>query len=311
MVPAPTTAARAIARVGVSLGTSGILPASRSAKNRWRIAFDSIDRTQSANSSISRREPAVEVHGEARLDGVHRGERRASAARRPGERGANGLAGGDARGAIADLVLEIAGAAALPRRGTRAREGDGAVQQIAVDHGVDDARLPGPGGGDRLALGAHLERERRPAQARQPLRAAGARNDPEVHLGLAHVGGGDSHAVMTGHGELEAAAERMTVNGGNERLAGVFEPFQPRVHRLRSFEGLLARLQLLEDVDVRAGDERRARADQDDRVRGRIVAGALDGLADALGNAGAQGIHRWIVDGDDGNTVPHLVANQR
>ena len=57
MVPAPTTAARAIAWVGVSFGTSGILPASRSAKNRCRIAFDSTDRTQSANSSISRREP--------------------------------------------------------------------------------------------------------------------------------------------------------------------------------------------------------------------------------------------------------------
>ena len=45
---------------------------------------------------------------------------------------------------------------------------------------------------------------------------------------------------------------------------------------------LLARLQLLEDVDVRAGDERRAGADQDDGVRGRIVAGALDGVADRL-----------------------------
>ena len=132
-----------------------------------------------------------------------------------------------------------------------------------------------------------------------------------MHLGLADVGRGDGHAVMTRHRELEAAAEGMTVNGGHERLVGVFQLFQPRVHRLRAFDGLLARLQLLEDVDVGAGDERRARADQDDRVRGRIVAGALDGLADALGNAGAQGIHRWIVDGDDGNAVPHLVPNQR
>ena len=227
------------------------------------------------------------------------------------ERRAHSLAGGDACGAIADLVLQIAGATAFLRRGTRAREGDGALQQIAVDHGVDDARLRSPGGSDRLAPGAHLERCRRPAQARQPLCAARARNDPEVHLGLSHVGGRDGHAVMTGHGELEAASERVTVNGGNERLVGVFELFQPRVHRLRSFDGLLTRLQLLEDVDVRAGDERRAGADEDDGVRGRIVAGALDGVADRFGNAGAQGIHRWIVDGDDGNTVPDLVPNQR
>ena len=66
----------------------------------------------------------------------------------------------------------------------------------------------------------------------------------------------------------------------------------------------------LEDVDVRAGDERRAGADQDDGVRGRILAGALDGLADAFGNAGAQGIHRRVVDGDDGDAVPDFVANQ-
>ena len=89
-----------------------------------------------------------------------------------------------------------------------------------------------------------------------------------MHLGLADVGGGDGDAVMTRHGELETAAERMTVNGGNERLLGVLEPFQARMHRLRPFEALLACLQLLEDVDVRAGDECRARADQDDRVRG-------------------------------------------
>ena len=44
----------------------------------------------------------------------------------------------------------------------------------------------------------------------------------------------------------------------------------------------------LEDVDVGAGDERRAGADQDDGVCSRVVTGALDCLADAFGNAGAQ-----------------------
>ena len=116
IVPAPTTAARAISRAGVSFGTSGILPTSRSAKNRWRIAFDSTDRTQSANSSISRREPASKSMVRQAFDGIHRGERRACAARRLAERRARGLAGGDARGAIADPVLQIAGAAALSRR---------------------------------------------------------------------------------------------------------------------------------------------------------------------------------------------------
>ena len=209
------------------------------------------------------------------------------------------------------LSCQIAGAAALPGGGTRLREGDGAFKQIAVDHGVDDARLDGPRGGDRLALGAHLECERRPAQPRQPLRAPCARNDPEVHLGLTHLRGGDSDAVVARHGELEAAAERVAVNRGNQRLARIFQLFQSCVHRLRPLDGLLARLQLLEDGDVRAGDERRAGADQDHGVGARILAGTLDRLADRFGHAGAQGIHRWVVDGEDGDPVPYLVMNQR
>ena len=83
------------------------------------------------------------------------------------------------------------------------------------------------------------------------------------------------------------------------------------MHRLRPLDGLLARLQLLEDGDVRAGDERRAGADQDHGVGARILAGTLDRLADRFGHAGAQGIHRWVVDGEDGDPVPHLVMNQR
>ena len=41
------------------------------------------------------------------------------------------------------------------------------------------------GGGDRLAVGAHLERQLGAAQPRQPLRAAGAGNDAEQHFRLA------------------------------------------------------------------------------------------------------------------------------
>ena len=59
MVPAPITAARATAWIGVPRGTSGTLAASRSAKNRWRSARDSIETTQSANSARSRAEPSA------------------------------------------------------------------------------------------------------------------------------------------------------------------------------------------------------------------------------------------------------------
>ena len=58
IVPAPTTAARLMSFAGVSFGTSGTFATSRSAKNRWRSAFDSVETTQSANSSRSRTDPS-------------------------------------------------------------------------------------------------------------------------------------------------------------------------------------------------------------------------------------------------------------
>ena len=58
IVPAPTTAARRISAAGVSFGTSGTFAASRSAKNRCRSAFDSVETTHFAKSSRSRSDPA-------------------------------------------------------------------------------------------------------------------------------------------------------------------------------------------------------------------------------------------------------------
>ena len=59
IVPAPTTAARLMSRAGVSFGMSGTLATSRSAKNRWRSAFDSVDTTDCAKISRSRIDPSA------------------------------------------------------------------------------------------------------------------------------------------------------------------------------------------------------------------------------------------------------------
>ena len=137
IVPAPTTAARAIGRVGVSLGhvrnLAGLTLGEEQVAHRLRLGRQDAVGEQLDFTSRAR----VEIHGDARLDGVNRREWRAGATRGLGERRANGLAGGHAGGAIGDSVLEIAGAPALPRRGTRSGESNGAVQQIAVDHGVE------------------------------------------------------------------------------------------------------------------------------------------------------------------------------
>ena len=127
-----------------------------------------------------------------------------------------------------------------------------------------------------------------PHKPRQPLRAACAGNDAELHLGLTHLRGGDGDAVVARHRELEAAAERVAVNRGDERLAGVFELLQARVHRLRSLEDcsrVFSCLKMLMSAPamnvVPAPIRTMASAP-------RIAAGALDGVADAFGNAGPR-----------------------
>ena len=101
---------------------------------------------------------------------------------------------------------------------------------------------------------------------------------------------------MTRHPELEAAAERVTVNGGHKRLARVLEVSQSLVHRERSLDRLFACLQLLEDIDVGTGNERRPCTNQDDGVSRGIAAGAFDGFADAFRHTSAQGIDGWVVE---------------
>ena len=76
------------------------------------------------------------------------------------------------------------------------------------------------------------------------------------------------------------------------------------MNRLRTARATARASERLEDVDVGAGDERRASADEHDRVRRGVGLGARDGLADAFGNAGAERVDRRIVYGDDGDAVP-------
>ena len=141
------------------------------------------------------------------------------------------------------------------------------LEQVARDDLVDEPGRFRVRRGDRLPVGAQPQREFHAGEPGQPLRAAGARNDAEQHLGLAdaYVCGGD--AEMTRHRDLVAAAERVAVDGGDDRLGRVLDTAQQGVRPRRALERLLARFQRVEDLDVRAGDERRSRTDDHDGVR--------------------------------------------
>ena len=79
---------------------------------------------------------------------------------------------------------------------------------------------------DLLALEQHLQRVARLHQARHALRAAGAGEQPDLHLGQADAGGIviRQHAEMAGERQLEGAAEADAVHGRRERLAAGLEP---------------------------------------------------------------------------------------
>ena len=85
----------------------------------------------------------------------------------------------------------------------------------------DEAGALGLGRVHHPAGQAHLHRLGLADEAGEPLRAAGARHDAELDLGLAElrrVGGEDEVAH---HGELAAAAEREARHRRDHRLAGL------------------------------------------------------------------------------------------
>ena len=118
-----------------------------------------------------------------------------------------------------DLVGDVANLAG------RAAVGDellgvrnGTLDDVALDHLVNYAealRLRCRAG---VARENELQRLLSSDQPRQPLSAASARQQPELHLGQPDRCGRCRHAVVAAQRDFKAAAERGAVDGGNDRL---------------------------------------------------------------------------------------------
>ena len=124
--------------------------------------------------------------------------------------------------------------------------------------------------------------------ARQALRAAGAGQDAELHLGQAELRLRRGDAVVAGERELEAAAEREAADRGDQRL----------LHRVLLVVdlgqiGLQARG--VELADVGAAGKGLAGADDHDRLHRRIGVGRLQVLQDAGAQRVAEAVHRRVV----------------
>ena len=128
-----------------------------------------------------------------------------------------------------------------------------------------------------LAGEDHLQRGLQPDQRRQALRAAGARDDAELHFGernrrLRAVG---RDAPVTGKRQLGAATEAAAVDCANHRLA-LFDGGKIGMTGAACCLGILSGTKTEECLDVGTGDEIAALAAEDHGGTDRGV--ALDGL---------------------------------
>ena len=158
---------------------------------------------------------------------------------------------------------------------------------------VDDAELLRLLGRHVTAGGDHVERRLRADQARQPLRAAGAGEDADQHLGQPDLGARHRDPVMAGERGFETAAERIAVDRRDHRLRAL-------VHHVVVRGGsAAAQPALAELADIGAGDKAAPGADQHHRLDRRVGIALVERSDDALRHPRRQRVHRRIVDGDD------------
>ena len=157
------------------------------------------------------------------------------------------------------------------------------------------------GGLDRLARHAHLDGLLEADEPGQSLRAFGARDDAQVHLGQSHLRVGDGDAVVSGHRDLEAAAERGAVHRHHDRLGAVLDALQELVHL--GCAGITAPGDVLEPLDVGPRRKRPAGPNHDHGPHRRVPRHRVNRGADAVDDLLAEGVHRRVVDADERNAV--------
>ena len=146
-----------------------------------------------------------------------------------------------------------------------------AVEQLLARHLREQLAL------HRLAADDHVQRGLDADHARQALRAAGARQEAELHLGQRDLRARRGDAVVAAERELEAAAHADAVDRGDDRLGARLERARSRVSRF----GSASAFGVPNSLDVGAARERLAGAGDDDRLDRRVGLAPLDAVGDA------------------------------
>ena len=136
---------------------------------------------------------------------------------------------------------------------------------------------------DGISGGAHFHGFGDAGETGQTLRACRSGDEAEFYFWLTDLCAGDSNAIMAGHSKLEAAAERIAVNGDDDGLGAVFH-FQQE--RKKAGAARLAAGHFAEFLNVGAGDESAATANQDSAFDGVVFGDLIQGVGNALRDAG-------------------------
>ena len=169
---------------------------------------------------------------------------------------------------------------------------------------VDDAEPVRLLGRDVAAGDDHVERRLRPDQPRQALRAAGAGQDADLHLGQPDPGARHGDPVMAGERGFEPAAQRIAVDRGDDRLVALVH------HIVMAAAGRRRRRTLAELPDIGPGDKAAARADQHHRLDRGVGVALVERRDDALRHAGRHRVDRRVIDRDDPDLAILFKADQ-
>ena len=184
------------------------------------------------------------------------------------------------------------------------RESDRGRKQFAFHDLVDQTDLKSRRSFDDLAGDQHLSGFRHSHKARQPLRSFRAGDDAEIGFGQSDLGVRDGDAIVRGHGQFESAAQRRAMDRNHNRFRGILDGGEQVMEvGPAAFTGCD---RFREFIDIGARDEIASSAHDDDRRRPPGRPARSESPTTDFPARRAEGVHRRIINGDDGDVVPWL-----
>jgi hypothetical protein len=203
------------------------------------------------------------------------------------------------------LILHLEVAHALERQlvghhpvGQRNRRRDG----VAVDHVIEQRGALQLGRRHDCAGDDHVQRGLQADHARQPLRAAGPGQQPELDLGQRDLRIRLGDAVVRAERELESTAHAHARDGGDHRFRRVLE----RRNQRRQAR-LARRVRCAELLDIGAAGKRTFAAGDHDGFDAGVGLRAVERLNQSLAQRSAKTVDRRVVQADQRVRAANLV----